>query len=125
MNVSALNNTSQESLNLSFIQTIKEGMKDLKDSMMEMVQYQMETTQYQAMASAPSPMKKDFYAALYNHVMDSIFSKVKKRAVMQQEMTMVKRRLAIEDAKLKLNKKEFMLKNIELDCKLISKKNWW
>ena len=124
LNVSALMNTHRESLNLSFVQSIKDGMKDLKDGMMEMAQYQMETAQYQAMASVLSPMKKDFYAALYNNIMDSMSYKVQKRALEQQEMAMVKRRLAIEDTESKLKEKELMLKNMELDCKLINKK-WW
>ena len=98
-------------------------MTDLKDGMMEMAQYQMETAQYQAMASAPSPMKKDFYAALYNNVMDSMSYKVQKRALDQQEMAVMKRRLAIKDAELELKEKELMLKNMELDCKLIGEKS--
>ena len=97
-------------------------MKDLKDDIMEMAQYQTETAQYQAMASAPSPTKKDFHAALYNNVMGSMLYKVQKRALVQQEMAIAKRRLAIEDAELKLKEKELMLKNIELDRKLINKK---
>ena len=52
-----------ESLNITFAQSIKDGMKELKDGMTNMAQYQMETAKYQAMASAPSPMRNKFYSA--------------------------------------------------------------
>ena len=94
-----------ESLNITFAQSIKDGMKELKDGMTEMAQYQMETAQYQAMASAPSPMRNEFYSALYNNVMDSMSFKVQKRAMEKQEMAVAKRRLALEDTQLKIAEK--------------------
>ena len=86
--------------------------------MTEMAQYQTEMAQYQAMASAPSPMRNKFYSALYNNVMDSMSFKVQKRAMEKQEMAIAKRRLALEDAQLKIAEKAPMLKKMELDCKL-------
>ena len=57
---SGCGNTYEEEQRQSFARSIKDGMKDLKDGIMEMAQSQMETAQCKAMASAPSPMKKDF-----------------------------------------------------------------
>ena len=94
-----------ESLNLTFAQSIKDGMKELKDGMTQMAQYQMETAQYQAMASAPFPMRNEFYSTLYNNVMDSMSYKVQKRAMEKQEMVIAKRQLALEDAQLKIAEK--------------------
>ncbi len=75
------------------------------------------------MASAPSPMRNEFYSALYKNVMDSMSFKVQKRAMEKQEMAIAKRRLALEDAQLKIAAKELMLKNMELDCKLREQTN--
>ena len=58
---------------------------------MEMVQAQMESAQNKAMASAPSPMKKDFHAAQYNNAMELMSYKVQKRALKEQEMVIAKR----------------------------------
>ena len=107
--------SSGEASNLNFAQSIKDGMKELKDGMVEMAQYQIESAQYQAMASAPSPIKKQFYSALYSNVMDSISLKVQKRALEVQEMEIAKKRLSIEERELAVKEKELMLKSMELD----------